>query len=77
MRSFKSSEHIRKKVDGPYFEVSAKKASSVPLCLLVPLTFGSGFQTHFILMKQTLTKSVWDLVLVFSHLPMESDDPFK
>ena len=27
--SFKSSEHISKKVDGPYFEVSAKKASSV------------------------------------------------
>ena len=25
MRFFKSSEHIRKKVDGPYFEVSAKK----------------------------------------------------
>ena len=26
MRSFKSSEHIRKKVDGPNFEVSAKKS---------------------------------------------------
>ena len=26
--SFQSTEHIRKKVDGPYFEVSAKKASS-------------------------------------------------
>ena len=39
--------------------------------------FGSGFQTHFILMKQTLTKSVWDLVIAFSHLPMESDDPLK
>ena len=25
VRSFKSNEHIRKKVDGPYFEVSAKK----------------------------------------------------
>ena len=25
VRSFKSSEHIRMKVDGPYFEVSAKK----------------------------------------------------
>ena len=24
--SFKSSEHIRKKVDGPYFDVSAKKS---------------------------------------------------
>ena len=24
--SFKGSEHIRKKVDGPYFEVSAKKS---------------------------------------------------
>ena len=32
---------------------------------------------HFILMKQTLTKSFWDLVLIFSHLPVESDDPFK
>ena len=31
VRSFKSSEHIRKEVDGPYFEVSAKKASSVTL----------------------------------------------
>ena len=31
MCSFKSSEHIRKKEDGPYFEVSAKKASSVTL----------------------------------------------
>ena len=31
VRSFKSSEYIRKKVDGPYFEVSAKKASSVSL----------------------------------------------
>ena len=31
VRSFKSNEHIRKKVDGPYFEVSAKKASSVTL----------------------------------------------
>ena len=30
-RSFKSKEHIRMKVDGPYFEVSAKKASSVTL----------------------------------------------
>ena len=29
VRSFKSSEHIRMKVDGPYFEGSAKKASSV------------------------------------------------
>ena len=28
-------------------------------------------------MTQTLTKSFWNLVLVFSHLPMESDDPFK
>ena len=26
VRSFKSNEHIRKKVDGPYFEVSAKKS---------------------------------------------------
>ena len=26
VRSFKSSEHIRKEVDGPYFEVSAKKS---------------------------------------------------
>ena len=25
VRSFKSNEHIRKKVDEPYFEVSAKK----------------------------------------------------
>ena len=25
VRFLKSSEHIRKKVDGPYFEVSAKK----------------------------------------------------
>ena len=25
VRSFKSNEHIHKKVDGPYFEVSAKK----------------------------------------------------
>ena len=49
----------------------------LPLCLLVLVTFGSGFQTHFILMKQTLTKPFWNLVLVFSHLPMESDDPFK
>ena len=31
VRSFKSSEHIRKEVGGPYFEVSAKKASSVTL----------------------------------------------
>ena len=31
MCSFKSSEHILKKVDGPYFEVSAKNASSVTL----------------------------------------------
>ena len=31
VRSCKSNEHIRKKVDGPYFEVSAKKASSVTL----------------------------------------------
>ena len=31
VRSFKSNEHIRKKVDGPYFEVLAKKASSVTL----------------------------------------------
>ena len=29
VRSFKSNEHLRKKVDGPYFEVSAKKASSM------------------------------------------------
>ena len=28
---FKSSEHIRKKVDRPYFEVSAKNASSLAL----------------------------------------------
>ena len=49
----------------------------LPLCLLILLTFGSGFQTHFILMTQTLTESFWNLVLVFSHLPMESDDPFK
>ena len=46
----------------------------LPLRLLVLLTFGSGFQTHF---TQTLTKSFWNLELVFSHLPMESDDPFK
>ena len=26
VRTFKSSEHIRMKVDGPYFEVSAKKS---------------------------------------------------
>ena len=25
VRSFKSNEHIRKKVDGPFFDVSAKK----------------------------------------------------
>ena len=31
VRSFKSSEHIRKEEGGPYFEVSAKKASSVTL----------------------------------------------
>ena len=31
VRTFKGNEHIRKKVDGPYFEVSAKKASSVAL----------------------------------------------
>ena len=31
VHSFKSSEHIRKEVDGPYFEVSAKTASSVTL----------------------------------------------
>ena len=31
VRSFKSIEHIRKKVDGPYFEVSAIKALSVTL----------------------------------------------
>ena len=31
VRSFKSSKHIRKKVDGPYFEISAKKALSVTL----------------------------------------------
>ena len=31
VRSFKSCEHIRKEVDGPYFEVLAKKASSVTL----------------------------------------------
>ena len=31
VRSFKSSEENRKKVDGPYFEVSAKKVSSVTL----------------------------------------------
>ena len=30
-RSFKSNEHIRNKVDGPYFKVSAKKAASVTL----------------------------------------------
>ena len=35
------------------------------------------FSARFILMKQTLTKSVWDLVWVFSHFPIESDDPFK
>ena len=49
----------------------------LPLCLLGLLTFGSGFQTNFILMTQTLTKSFWNLVLVFSHLPMESADSFK
>ena len=49
----------------------------LPLCLLVLLTFGSGFQTHFIRMIKTLTKSFRNLVLVFSHLPMDSDDPFK
>ena len=49
----------------------------LPLCLLLLLTFGSGFQTHFILIKQALTKPFWNLVLVFSHLPMESDEPFK
>ena len=38
------------------------------------LTFGSGFQTHFKLMKQTLTKPFWDIALVLAHLPMESDD---
>ena len=47
------------------------------LYLIILLTFGSGFQTNFILMTQTLTKSFWNLVLVFSHLPMEFDDPFK
>ena len=31
VRSFKSNEHIRKKVDRPYSEVPAKKASSVTL----------------------------------------------
>ena len=31
VRSFVSNEHIRNKVDGPYYEVSAKKASSVTL----------------------------------------------
>ena len=31
VRSFESSKHIRMKVDGPYFEISAKKASSVTL----------------------------------------------
>ena len=49
----------------------------MPLCSLILLTFGSGFQTHFILMKQTLTKPFWNLVLVFSRISMESDDPFK
>ena len=49
----------------------------MPDGLLVLVTFGPGFQTHFILMKLTLTKPCWNLVLVFSHLPMESDDPFK
>ena len=29
--SFKNNERICKKVDGPYFEVSVKKASSVTL----------------------------------------------
>ena len=47
---------------------------NLPLCLLVLVTFGSGFHTHFIVMKQTLTKPLWNLVLVFSHLLMESDD---
>ena len=28
-------------------------------------------------MTQTLTKSFWNLVLVFSHLPMESADPIQ
>ena len=49
----------------------------LPLCLLVLCTFGSGFQTYFILMKQTFIKSNWDLVLVFPHLLLESDDLFK
>ena len=31
VRSFKSNEHICKKADGPSFEVSANKASSVTL----------------------------------------------
>ena len=48
VRSFKSSEYSRMKVDGPYFEVSAKTvvrnqspaiqlahASSGPLCVLM------------------------------------------
>ena len=34
-------------------------AGNLPLCLLVLVTFGSGFHTHFILMKQTLTKPLW------------------
>ena len=31
VRSFTSNENISKKVDGPHFEVSAKKASSLTL----------------------------------------------
>ena len=31
MSSFKSNENIHKKVDGPYYVVSANKASSVTL----------------------------------------------
>ena len=31
VRSFKSNDHIRNTVDGPHFEVSATKASSVTL----------------------------------------------
>ena len=31
VHSFKSSEHIHKNVDGLYFDISAKKASSVTL----------------------------------------------
>ena len=36
------------------------------------LWFSNTFYT-----KPTLTKSFWDLVLICSHPPVESDDPFK